>query len=88
MKWNNLNFSKFNISKFANFNLYLFHVWYYHRWKSVNDVIKSYRASSRDMLIYRAKILWEEAYDATLKRPNASFVASFDNILALLIITF
>ena len=41
-----------------------------------------------DMLIYRAKILNEEVYDATLERPNASFVASYNTILAILIIKF
>jgi hypothetical protein len=41
-----------------------------------------------DMVIYRAKIMPEEAYDATWERPNASLVASFDNILAIFIITF
>jgi len=40
------------------------------------------------MLIYRAKILPEEACDATLERPNASFVTSFDTVLETLIITF
>ena len=40
------------------------------------------------MLIYRAKIRLEEAYDFTLERPNASFVAFIDNnTLAILIIT-
>ena len=41
-----------------------------------------------DMLIYRDEMLSKEVYDATLERPNASFVACFDNILAILIITF
>jgi len=36
-----------------------------------------------DMLIYRAKTLSEEAYDATLERPNASSVDSYDNSLAI-----
>ena len=40
------------------------------------------------MHIYWAKIPSKEAYDATLEKPNASFVASFDNILTILIITF
>jgi hypothetical protein len=42
-----------------------------------------------DMLIlYIAKIPLEEAYDASLEKSNASFVASSDNISAMLIITF
>jgi len=40
------------------------------------------------VLIYRARIPPEEAYDATLERLNALFIASFDNPLATLIITF
>ena len=30
----------------------------------------------------------EEACEATLERPNTSFIASFDNILAILIMAF
>jgi hypothetical protein len=41
-----------------------------------------------NMLIYRAKIPLEEAYDATLQSLTALFVASFDNILAILVIIF
>jgi len=41
-----------------------------------------------DMLISKAKMLSKEACDATLENPNASFVASFDNLLAILIIAF
>jgi hypothetical protein len=39
-----------------------------------------------DVFIYRAKIQSKEACDATLERLNVSFVASFDNILTILII--
>ena len=41
-----------------------------------------------DMVINIVKIRLEEVYDATSERPNASFVAFFNNILAILIITF
>ena len=38
-------------------------------------------------LIYNAKILSEKSYDATLGKPNKSFVAFSDNIFTLLIRT-
>ena len=41
-----------------------------------------------NVLIPNAKILSEKACDATLGKPNRSFVAFLDNILTLLIITF
>jgi hypothetical protein len=44
---------------------------------------RSHAEEALDMLIDMAKILSEEACEATLERPYASFVASFDNILAI-----
>jgi hypothetical protein len=41
-----------------------------------------------DILIDKTKMRTKEVGDVTLERPNASFVASFDNILAVLIIAF
>ena len=49
---------------------------------------RSHEEEVLDLLIDRAKILWEDTCGATLERPDASSVASFDNILAILIITF
>ena len=38
---------------------------------------RNHKEEVLDMLIYRAKILSKEAYDTTLERPNASFIALF-----------
>ena len=48
---------------------------------------RNYTKEFLDMLIYKAKIPSEKAYNATLERPSTSFVSSFDNVLAILIIT-
>jgi hypothetical protein len=49
---------------------------------------RSHEEEVLDLLIERAKIRSRKNGDATLERPDASSVASFDNILAILIITF
>jgi hypothetical protein len=56
--------------------------------KKVLMMWRNYTKEVLDMILNRAKILLEEAYDATLEKPNASFIASFDNILGILIIKF
>ena len=50
-------------------------------WKKHSDAVTN-------LLIRNAKIPSEKACDATLGKPNRSFVAFSDNILTLLIRTF
>ena len=50
-------------------------------WKKHSDGV-------RNVLIPNAKILSKKARDATLGKPNRSFVAFSDNLLTLLIRTF
>jgi len=56
--------------------------------KRVLMMWRSHTKGVLDMLIDTAKILSREVDDATFEIHNASFVAPFDNIMAIIIITF
>jgi len=80
MKCDHVKISKFDISHLCIVMIPL-----------INEVLMMWRSHTKeiqDMLIDRAKIRFEEVGDGTLERPNASFVASSDNILAISIVTF